>query len=59
MNLRKNGDAGLTRLSACELQTINGGESLPLPVSPLLYYLYKLGKKAAEYQSSLPANLKK
>ncbi|RYY29998.1 MAG: hypothetical protein EOO04_05895 [Chitinophagaceae bacterium] len=59
MNLRKKGDAGLTRLSANELETINGGDLFPNPVSPLIYYLYKLGKMAADYQSSLPANLKK
>jgi hypothetical protein len=59
MNLRMNGDTGLTRLSVNELQTINGGESLPLHINPLFYYLYKLGKMAAEYQASLPANLKK
>ncbi len=59
MNLKMNEDAGLVRLSSNELEMTNGGDLLPLHTSTLLYYLYKLGKAAADYQSSLPANLKK
>ena len=50
-------------LSLDEMQQINGGggfwNSLGMPINYLTYYIYHFGKAAAEYQASLPANLKK
>jgi hypothetical protein len=49
----------LTRLSESEMQTIQGGGFFPGIDLGLAYVLYKWGKFAADYQASLPANLKK
>ena len=50
-------------LSPDEMQQINGGDgfwdSLSTPMNYLNYYIYHFGKAAAEFQASLPANLKK
>ena len=50
-------------LSLDEMQQTNGGDgfwdSLATPINYLTYYIYHFGKAAAEYQASLPANLKK
>jgi hypothetical protein len=56
------GRAGLTAMDSREQFITNGGESvmdLNSTISPFVYYLWKFCKSAAEYQSSLPANLKK
>jgi len=50
----------LSLLSESEKSAINGGADLPyLGPSVFTYYLLKFAQAAAEYQSSLPPNLKK
>jgi hypothetical protein len=54
---------GLISLSAEDLTSVNGGsgfwETLGYIIGATAKTIYVFGKTAAEYQSSLPANLKK
>jgi hypothetical protein len=51
----------LCPMTNTELETVNGGSaSLELPfISYVTRYIYQFCKTAAEYQASLPPNLKK
>lgn len=52
---------GFYPMDQIETDLVNGGGfwDMLIPVSYITYYIYEFGKAAAEYQSSLPANLKK